>query len=148
LKKEKVYLFGGDNEPFYADANYVAERLFNGKMSGNVYGGKCVEVQKEPNKAGLRKNHLITTGITKLYEGITIATIADNTDLEPLVYGSANNIVMAVYNKNGNRAIMDGGFTRLYCNWDTAGTARYVVNAATWLVNVERTKMGIFEKKY
>ncbi len=43
---------------------------------------------------------------------------------------------------------MDGGFTRLYCNWDTAGTVRYVANAATWLVNVERTKMGIFEKKY
>ncbi len=138
----------GDNEPFYADANYVAEHLFNGKMSGNVNGDKCVEIQKEPNKAGLRKNHLITTGIKKLYEGITIATIADNTDLEPLVYGSANNIVMAVYNKNGNRAIMDGGVSRLFCNWDTAGTARYVFNAATWLVNVERTKIGIFEKKY
>ena len=148
FEKGKGIFLWGDNDPFYKDANEVAKRLFNGQMSGNVYGGKCVGVQIELNKAGLKKNHLITTGITKLYEGITIATIAENKDLEPLVYDSANNIVMSVYNKNGNRAIMDGGFTRLFCNWDTAGTARYVVNAATWLVNVERTKIGIFEKKY
>jgi hypothetical protein len=117
-------------------------------MFGNVPGGQSVEVQKADKKAGLKKNHLITTGITKLYEGITIATIADNKDLEPLVYGSANNVVMSVYDKNGKRAVIDGGFTRLFCNWDTAGTARYVVNAATWLVNVEKTKLGIFEKKF
>ena len=36
------------------------------------------------------------------------------------------------------RLIFDGGFTRLYCNWDTAGTGRYVKNAAAWLANVER----------
>ena len=112
-------------------------------MYGDVIGNECVGVQSETNKAGLRKNHLITTGIEKLYEGITIATIADNHDLEPLVYGSANNIVMAIYDKNGMRAIIDGGFTRLYCNWDTAGTGRYVVNAASWLVNVERTKLNM-----
>ena len=29
-------------------------------------------------------------------------------------------------------------FTRLYVKWDTAGTGRYVKNAAAWLVNVER----------
>ncbi|MDB4958533.1 MAG: hypothetical protein JWO36_6102 [Myxococcales bacterium] len=35
-------------------------------------------------------------------------------------------------------AIFDGGFTRLYLQWDTAGTARYVKNAASWLVNAEK----------
>ena len=132
----------GDNEPYYADANKVSMYLFNGYMYGNVPGCQCVEIQKEMKKAGLRKNHLITTGIIKLYEGETIATIADNENLEPLVYGSANNVVTSIYDKNGKRAIIDGGFTRLYCNWDTAGTARFVVNAATWLVNVEKTKIG------
>lgn len=44
----------------------------------------------------------------------------------------------AYYSRNGKRAILDGGFTRLYIHWDTAGTARYVKNAAAWLVNYER----------
>ncbi len=145
FEKGRGVFIWGDNEPLYEDANYVAKHLFEGNMQGNVYGDKSVGVQVQQNKAGLKRNHLVTTGITQLYEGITIATIDLNKDLEPLVYGSADNIVMAVYDKNGNRAIMDGGFTRLYYKWDSAGTARYVVNAATWLVNVEKTKIGIFE---
>ncbi len=44
----------------------------------------------------------------------------------------------AIHDQDGKRAILDGGFTRLFCNRDTAGTARYVKNAAAWLVNVER----------
>ena len=58
--------------------------------------------------------------------------------MEPIVYGSAGNLVTAVYEKDGKRLILDGGFTRLYINWDTAGTGRYVKNAAAWLVNVEK----------
>ena len=34
--------------------------------------------------------------------------------------------------------VIDGGFTRLAVNWDDAGTARFVKNAAAWLVNAER----------
>lgn len=44
----------------------------------------------------------------------------------------------AFYDKDAKRAIFDGGFTRLYLKWDTAGTARYVKNAAAWLANAER----------
>ena len=57
-----IYIWG-DNQPYYADANYVAEALFGTTMSG---------------------------------------------------------------------------FTRLFINWDTAGTARYVSNAAAWLAHWER----------
>ena len=70
--------------------------------------------------------------------GITIATLSSNPSLTPLVYGSANNLVAAFYDQGGKRLIFDGGFTRLYNKWDTAGTGRYVKNAATWLANVER----------
>ena len=42
---------------------------------------------------------------------------------------------MTIY---GRRALVDGGFTRLYHKWDSAGTDRYVVNAAAWLANIER----------
>lgn len=47
-------------------------------------------------------------------------------------------MVAAYFDRDGKRAIVDGGFTRLYVNWDTAGTGRYVKNSAAWLANVER----------
>lgn len=132
-----VYIWG-DNDPYYADANAVADYLFGGTMSGNLYGDQTVGLQQDLTGTGLKRGHLITTGLENVYEGITIATIADNKNLEPILYGSANNVVASVYERDGKRAILDGGFTRLYVKWETAGTGRYVKNAAAWLVNVER----------
>lgn len=134
-----VYIWG-DNAPYYADANYVGQALMNVTMSGNLSGGRSVMLKDEENQSGIRQNHLITTGMNYLFEGITIATISENEHMTPLVWGSAGNLVTAVYEKDGKRAIFDGGFTRLYCNWDTAGTGRYVKNAAAWLANVENDK--------
>ncbi|PHR26605.1 MAG: hypothetical protein COA38_14480 [Fluviicola sp.] len=132
-----VYIWG-DNQPYYADANYVAKALIGVEMTGNTMGNKVVDLMMGGKKVGVMPNHLITTGLQHLYEGVTIATLSDHKDLEPLVYGSAGNLVTAVYEKDGKRLILDGGFTRLYINWDTAGTGRYVKNAAAWLVNVEK----------
>ncbi len=132
-----VYIWG-DNEPYYADANAVGEALLGVKMLGNVPGDVTVPLQKEANKVGVLRRHLLTTGLEYLYEGITIATIQPNPVLSPLLYGSANNWVAGFYERDGRRAIFDGGFTRLYYKWDTAGTARYVKNSAAWLVNAER----------
>ena len=126
-----VYIWG-DNQPFYADANAVADVLFGGSMSGNLPGTVSVSLSTGPGVAGFKPGHDITTGLEFLYEGVTIAA------LEPLIIGSAGNLVTAVYNHDGKRAVLDGGFTRLYVNWDTAGTARYVKNAAAWLQNYER----------
>jgi hypothetical protein len=132
-----VYIWG-DNQPYYADANYVSKALIGVEMNGNLMGNKVVNLQMEEKKVGVMPNHLITTGLQHVYEGITIATLTDCDDLTPIIYGSADNLVTAVYEKEGKRLILDGGFTRLYCNWDTAGTGRYVKNAAAWLVNYER----------
>ncbi|CAN5923669.1 hypothetical protein BH11MYX3_BH11MYX3_00010 [soil metagenome] len=132
-----VYIWG-DNEPYYADANVLAEALFGTTMTGNLIGDQTVAVQRSTTTAGLLPNHLLTTGLEHIYEGITIATIQPSSQLKPLIYGSANNLVAAYHDQNGHRAILDGGFTRLYNKWDTAGTARYVKNAASWLVNAER----------
>ena len=132
-----VYIWG-DNDPFYADANYLAEALFGGQMLGNFMGNEVVGLKDKSNKSGLIKSHLITTGLQFVYEGITIASIQDNQSLKPLIYNSEGNVVAAIYENNGKRAILDGGFTRLYVSWDEAGTGRYVKNAATWLVNVEK----------
>ena len=58
--------------------------------------------------------------------------------MTPIVYGSAGNLVTAAFEKDGKRLIVDGGYTRLSYKWDTAGTGRYVMNAAAWLANYER----------
>jgi hypothetical protein len=135
-----LYIWG-DNQPYYADANFISEALFGTQMLGDLKGDHTVTLWKSPSATGaggLKPNHLLTTGLEHIYEGITIATIQPNNMLEPLIYGSAGNLVASYYDKNGRRAILDGGFTRLYNKWDTAGTARYVKNAASWLVNAER----------
>jgi hypothetical protein len=137
-KGHGVYIWG-DNDPYYADANYVARALLGAEMKGNLPGNETVNLWEAQGKPGVLPNHLLTTGLAHLFEGITIATIQrDQSRLKPLIYGSAKNLVAAYYERNGKRAILDGGFTRLYIHWDTAGTARYVKNAAAWLVNYER----------
>lgn len=133
-----LYIWG-DNQPYYADANFLTQKIFGTTMNGNTHAGQTVGVSGESaNNAGIVDGHLIATGVSNMYEGITIATVEATQDLSPLVYGSADNLVTAVYEKDGKRAIIDGGFTRLYYAWDTAGTGRYVKNAASWLVNYER----------
>ncbi len=64
-----------------------------------------------------------------------------------LLYGSAGNLVTVAYEKDGKRLMMDGGFTRLAVAWDDAGTARYVKNAAAWLVHPERFKETVATKQ-
>jgi hypothetical protein len=134
-----VYLWG-DNPPYTGDANFVGKALLGATMTPDHYvqGEQTVGVQEAPGKPGLRKQHLLTTGLEHLYEGHTIPTILPNQTLEPLIVGSAGNLIAASYDRDGRRAILDGGFTRLYIKWDTAGTARYVKNAAAWLANAER----------
>ncbi len=143
-----LYLWG-DNEPYYVDTNAVSQALLGTTMTGNLIGSQTVGLQgddpKKPN-VGVKRGHLLTTGLEFLFEGITIATIAPTADLQPILYGSANNLVTAVYEKNGKRAVLDGGFTRLYNNWDSAGTGRYVKNAAAWLVNAERFPQAVAKK--
>ncbi len=136
-KGHGVYIWG-DNEPYYADANVVGRALLGAEMLGNVMGDRVVGLQQKSRGPGIIPDHLLSTGLEHIYEGITIATVQPNQNLQPLIYGSAGNLVAAYYDQGGKRAIFDGGFTRLYLKWDTAGTARYVKNAAAWLVNVER----------
>ena len=90
------------------------------------------------------EGHLVCTGIEKLYEGITIASASLGSELTPVVYASNGSVVVAEYARDGRRALLDGGFTRLYHKWDTAGTGRYVKNAAAWLANYERFGDSLF----
>jgi hypothetical protein len=142
-----VYIWG-DNEPYYADANVVGQALLGVTMQGNLMGDQVVGLEKSNGQqhVGVRRSHLLSTGLEFLYEGITIATVQKNTVLEPLLYGSAGNLVSGFFDRDGKRAIFDGGFTRLYNKWDTAGTARYVKNSAAWLANAERFGDAVVSK--
>ena len=128
-----LYIWG-DNDPYYADANAVTEALIGVEQRGNVTGDKAVGVSE--NGPGVRP-HEISTGVTTVYEGITIATIDTSPRVQPLIVGSADNVVCAYCEEDGKRMLIDGGFTRLFYKWDSAGTARYIVNAAGWLVNFD-----------
>lgn len=141
-----VYIWG-DNDPFFADANLVADNLFGGCLSGNVPGDQVVEARAGDRKIGFEPNHLINRGLKLLYEGVTVSTVRENALLDPVVYGSGGNLVVATYDRDGKRAILDGGFTRLYHKWDSAGTSRYVRNAAAWLVNYERFGSSMLSRK-
>ena len=139
-----VYIWG-DNSPYYADANKVAEALFGGSMEGNTMGDQPVGIQKDEASPGIREGHDVTTGLETVYEGITIATLAEHNGLTPLIYGSTGNLVSAAYEQDGKRAILDGGFTRLFLKWETAGTDRFVKNAAAWLVNIDNFELSHVE---
>lgn len=133
-----VYIWG-DNDPYHADADFLAQKLIGVTMSGYYLGSKNVTFKTESNNSGMQKDHMITTGLEYVYEGITISQIHDpEKKMKPLIWSTDGNVVTAIYEDQGQRLIIDGGFTRLYCNWDTAGTGRYVKNAAAWLVNYER----------
>ena len=141
-----VYIWG-DNDPYYADANLILERLFGTCLFGNKPGDKVLGIQQGQGEPGLVPNHPITTGIMNFYEGITISEIKlgqkswffqKEISLKPLMYGSERQVVTAYYDKDQKRALVDGGYTRLYVKWDTAGTDRFIVNSAAWLANIER----------
>ena len=130
----------GDNDPLNTNANFIVERMFKSHLSGDYFARKVLGIQKYAGGPGIIPDHLISTGIVSFYEGDTIAKIQISRDLKPLIYSSDGNIVTAYYEGNGKRALIDGAFTRLW-DWDwgqTAGTERYIVNAAAWLANTER----------
>ena len=132
-----VYIWG-DNDPFYQDANQILGRAFGTSMNGDSMGDTVLGIQTVDRGKGIIPNHPITTGIVTFYEGITIAEVSTGKMLKPLIYGSNGKVVTAYYDENYKRALVDGGFTRLYYKWDSAGTDRYIVNAAAWLANIER----------
>lgn len=138
-----IYIWG-DNDPFFVDANILGQFLIGATMSGDNPGGKIVRERDRGAQGPGFEQHLVTTGLETLFEGVTIATVSQQPrnvvgdQIKPLVYGSLTDMVTAIYEHDGKRCIIDGGFTRLWCNWDAAGTDRYVTNAGAWLANLER----------
>ena len=127
-----------DNDPLFVDSNIILSDLFHSEMSGDYVGDQVLSIQTEDGSPGIIKDHLITTGVQNLYEGVTISNVKISGGLQPLVYSSDGLVVTAYYDIDGKRCLVDGGYTRLYYKWDSAGTDRFVVNCAAWLANIER----------
>jgi uncharacterized protein YegL len=132
-------LIWADNEPFYADANLLASILIGTKFSGNKYGDGIL-VLGERLRPGCFIEHPLTQGVNRLYEGITISTIAPARDLTILAQSHDGQMCMACFERDNQRIVLDTGFTKLIKDaFDkTAGTARYFRNIAFWLAKGSR----------
>ena len=146
MQDKKGLFLWGDNDPYNADANSILAALPETSgltLTGNYMGDQVLQEHAPKGQgddgAGFRQ-HLVCTGLESMYEGITIAAVRGPAQLShALIKSSDGGTVTACYDSNGSRILIDGGFTRLYEDrWArTAGTARFVTNAACWLYNFE-----------
>jgi len=137
-------LVWGDNDPYYAHANVLLPELLKERVQliGNTPGGYPMGVGK-PTQKGSFGPHIITTGVIKLFEGITICypdklgplkVLATSSNDHPAVCYADNE---SLKNETCGRIIVDCGWTKMYCSWKEAGTARYITNATIWLLGLE-----------
>eukprot|EP01103_Thecamoeba_quadrilineata_P005230 TRINITY_DN15056_c0_g1_i1.p2 TRINITY_DN15056_c0_g1~~TRINITY_DN15056_c0_g1_i1.p2 ORF type:complete len:523 (-),score=137.68 TRINITY_DN15056_c0_g1_i1:77-1645(-) len=136
-----------DNDPWLLHASVATQFLAKVKLVGNTPGDKTLRVGDGSTKGHFQR-HLLTTGLTQLYEGITICYPQQTEGLEILATSSDGKACMAYVDHDAmhpewGRVVVDCGFTKLYHHWDSAGTARYVRNVAIWLLGLEhRIRMG------
>ncbi|KAL6077099.1 N-acetylmuramoyl-L-alanine amidase [Balamuthia mandrillaris] len=133
-----------DNAPFVATANAILAKLSPKTVLQGYDRGHLLAV------GNARKRRKFGRHLTKLYEGVTICypeptgknlkVLATSSDGHPcMLYADYPDI-----ENHQGRILLDCGFTKLYCHWDTAGTARYVRNVCVWLLGLEhRLKYGM-----
>eukprot|EP01120_Amphizonella_sp_Union-15-10_P014220 TRINITY_DN6825_c0_g1_i1.p1 TRINITY_DN6825_c0_g1~~TRINITY_DN6825_c0_g1_i1.p1 ORF type:complete len:412 (+),score=85.55 TRINITY_DN6825_c0_g1_i1:219-1454(+) len=138
-----------DNSPFHFQANLVLPKLVGTVLEGKTAGGKILKLSNEPlvPSKGTFIRHLITTGILNLYEGDTICYPSSLTKEMEVIGMSSDGFpcFFVAQPENKGRILVDCGFTKLYPKfWDkTAGTERFVRNAAVWLLGLDwRLKLG------
>ncbi|UJR34655.1 hypothetical protein I4U23_027432 [Adineta vaga] len=143
-----IFLFA-DNIPFVCHANEFLSKKFGIIVEGNYCGANTMTYKENGHREkGHFGQHEIFTGIKNLFEGITICHLVYSKEASrrvfvPIGTASDGNTSIAVYDPISNSTINEGricldcGFTKLYCNWDSAGTARYIVNASCWLLRIE-----------
>jgi len=136
-----------DNDPYYAQANLLSNYLFKGEtFQGNTPGQKVLKVgaRNQPVPvSGTFAPHLISTGLKHLYEGHSICyfqstpstfdVLATSTDGHPVIMYSRRD----AFPITAGRVMIDCGFTKLYLQYDTAGTSRYICNACVWLLGLD-----------
>jgi hypothetical protein len=161
-------LLFGENEPFFLHANLVLAALgVDWRLSGNNQGGNFVlhsqndnpplrVQQNQSNGRLVCEDHCVMTGILTLFEGETVCLPETNNverHFDVLATGgfarasgkSAYPLVLASKNEGldssgggAGRVVVDMGYTKLWLEWRTGGTDRYIGNATAWLTSVDR----------
>jgi len=143
-----IFLFA-DNIPYVSHASEFLFRKFGMMLTGNYPGNKTLTFKTDGYQhAGHFGSHDIFTGIRNLFEGVTIChpvylvpinrlstirTVATATDGNPCV------LVYEPDEKSSDgRLCLDCGFTKLFINWDSPGTARFIINVSCWLAKAEK----------
>ena len=118
-EKKGLFLWG-ENDPFNVEANAVLAELpmFQGpnkvELQGNFMGDTVLTESTSAGAPGF-KNHLVTTGLQSVYEGITVAAVVGkSSSFRTLIRSSDSKTVTAIYDRDGCRIAIDGGYTRLY----------------------------------
>lgn len=139
-----------DDEPFTAEADELAQRLFGARVSGNYLADKVAVVKgRGLTPAAVRKfggqfeanPHALLTDVNFLFEGITVSHVGKSEKLEVAMAASDGKTLLAVSKVPGQRVVIDCGFTR-YCHGPTErtsyiaktpGTVRLGQNIAAYL---------------
>jgi len=149
--------FWADNTPWLQTLNEILKPLKGFEVEGKTQGSKKMEISPNfvtnkysPENTGKFAKHLLTSGIVTLFEGVTISVptkesenvfehIAVSSDGHPCILVQDYNILPPT----AGRILVDCGFTKLYVDWNTAGTERYVRNVCVWLLGLDhRMKIG------
>lgn len=142
-----IFLFA-DNTPYICHASEFLKNKFGVTLTGDFIGKKTLTFKENGYQtAGHFGQHLIFTGIKHLYEGNTICHPVHSASkikvaLKTIATATDGNPCISVYNpaatSGEGRLCLDCGYTKLYINWNDAGTARYIVNVTCWLTGIDR----------
>lgn len=150
VKAGKGLCLLADDEPFTAEADELARRLFGARVGGNYLADKTAAVKgRGLTPADVRKfggqfeaaDHALLTGVNLLFEGITVSHVTKSDKLDAALAASDGQTLLAVSKVPGQRVVIDCGFTR-YCHGPTertsyvlktAGTVRLGQNVAAYL---------------
>ncbi len=139
-----------DDEPFTAEADELARRLFGARVRGNYIADKIAVVRgRGLDPADVKKfggqfemgDHALLTGVNFLFEGITVSHVTTSDKLGAALKASNGQTLVAVSKVPGQRVVIDCGFTR-YCHGPTErtsyvlktpGTIRLAENIAAYL---------------
>lgn len=142
-----IFLFA-DNTPYICPASEFLNKKFGVTLTGDFHGCQTLTYKDNGHlTTGNFGQHDIFTGIKHLYEGATIchpvySTPASRAALITVATATDGNPNISVFDPPATsvegRLCLDCGFTKLFMNWDDAGTARYIVNVSCWLASIDK----------
>lgn len=157
VKAGKGLCLLADDEPFTAEADELAQRLFGARVGGNYLADKVATVRGRGLTPDLLRKfggqfevdgHALLTGVNFLFEGITVSHVTKSDKLDVALAASDGQALLAVSKVAGQRVVIDCGFTR-YCHGPTArtsyisktaGTVRLAQNIAAYLAGNDAPK--------